>query len=478
MAIGTNRGSHFEICDLSGHLNYVMLDLWVSNQTMLEDIQKYQSRLRDFSSVNLKHIVGAWPIEHVIADLVAQGANATLIALGHPCFQNGGKEGINWLNTTIPRIFPHVRTHEKMENTPVYIWNTYFNSKQTYHNSIQWSAPKLPGFAVRDKMPYSYFYCTVPKINYDSSWNFSIFSVPFDYLTWLGVLISLVSISLLAHSSFRCERFSFPFLSSFGVLSTGGVSTNVVKYRSKLFVMWMLAALVLVNHYTGKMTSSVIKPPEEEILKTFQDLKNNNFSIITHKPNNFNTFPNIVRILSKMVRGNIAVRTLLASAVLVPDRQRFIQAMVGQETIATFEGWPYAMWNAIDVNLWIGRNHPKNKNRKKCYIGKELLETGERYFTFLPPVSNQLSRIFQKLLAAGIIQRWEVENYGIAISRRVQDRGRVKDRTTMVDDNDNSLAALSMEGKVITIFIVWIVCILCCSTWFLFEVSYRIIKSS
>lgn len=70
-----------------GGLRYVIFDLWISSQSLLEYIRKYQSRLRDFTNVNLKYAVGFWPLEHLTADLVARAVNATLITSDHPCYQ-------------------------------------------------------------------------------------------------------------------------------------------------------------------------------------------------------------------------------------------------------------------------------------------------------------------------------------------------------------------------------------------------------
>lgn len=457
-------------CGSHAHQRYLMFDLRISSQIILEYIQKYQSRLRDYSNVNLKYAVGFWSLEHFQMDMVAQGVNATLISAGHPCFQSGGVEGSNWLSGTIPRIFPHIRAFEGKEGTPYFVWKKYFNEHRN-DKYTNWSMSEMPGFGLRESLPYSFSYCTVAKMKWDSIWNFSFITNPFDHLTWFGVLMSLILISLLAHSSLHWRRFSFPLLSSCSVLTGGGVFNNVVKYRSKLFALWMLAAFVLTNCYTGDMTSSVIKPPGKEILETYQDLSRKNFSLVCNQRHVFNTYPNIVKMLSKRIsqRSILAIKTFLESAILVEDRATFIRTKVEQDRIATTEGWPYAIWNTVQSNLWIEQNYSGKKNRKTCFIGKELLETGERYFMFLPPGSSQLSRVFQKLLSAGIIQRLEQESVGIAVARRVQDRFKMKDKTTIIDDTDKSLAALTMEGKVVTIFFVWTICILISMNGFFLE---------
>lgn len=106
-------------------------------------------------------------------------------------------------------------------------------------------------------------------------------------------------------------------------------------------------------------------------------------------------------------------------------------------------------------------------------MGDELVDSGERYFVILPPRSGLLSRAFQKLLASGIMQRWEDEGNSIAVSERVQDRTRVKSKTRIINDDNVSPIALAMEGKMLTVFLVWAICILGCMACLLSEILFK-----
>lgn len=299
-------------------LRYVLFDLWTASQKILEYIQQNQSRIRDYT--NLKYGPGFWPVHQIQATLMAQALNATLITKGHACFQNGGFGGSKWREGIYPRILPDARTFERKDKTPIFAWEKYYNKSGHYFSATS----ELLGFALKPKLEYTFVYCAFPKRDWDSSWNVSFFVAPFDYLSWLGIFCSLVLISLLTLSSLHRRRFSFQLLSTFSVLlSVGSVSSYVIKYRSKLFVLWMLAALVLTNGYTGDMTSFVIKPPPEKILKTFEDLQKNNFSFIFDKKYIFDITTTLVKILTgkSFIQKNVlAMKMLLEKAVLQEDR--------------------------------------------------------------------------------------------------------------------------------------------------------------
>lgn len=55
----------------------------------------------------------------------------------------------------------------------------------------------------------------------------------------------------------------------------------------------------------------------------------------------------------------------------------------------------------------------------------------------------------------GYQDRWSQEFQAIAYSRRVQERVMVKRETRLIDDTQMVIVALSMKGKMKTIFFVW-----------------------
>lgn len=423
---------------------------------------QYQSRLRDFW--NLKYGLGFWPVRHIQAGLIADGANATLITNGHCCLKSGDSGGVS----TYPRILPDARTLGTGGRTPIEIWRKYFNNTSGFQ--------EMPELGLREKLPYSFTYCSaVQKRKGDSIWNFWFLTESFDKWTWLSIALSFILVSLLAHSSLRWRRLSFSFLSGFSVLSPGSVSGNVVKYRSKLFVLWILVSLVLINFYTGRMTSSVIKPPREEVLRTFGDLEKNNFTLIFDQKLAHGFLANTARILTQKLfvpRYIRALSKLLQTSVVKVDRAWFIKTMATHDKVASTNGWTYALWDAMESTTWISRQSVKSR---KCHVGEELVDSGERYFALLPPRSIKLSKVYQQLLVSGIMQRWEQEDNAMAMPKRIQNHNQVgiSDKLALFNVDNNKTHQLRMEGEIVTIFFLWAICIVGSSVWFFVEKSCR-----
>lgn len=441
---------------------YLLFDLRVGTQKVLERNLGTLSRFRDFT--NEKQISGTYAVQYVLADLVAQATNSTLIAKGHPNFQVGGEGGRNWFVAKYPRIIPDCRIFDSRTKSLEFIWNKFFNR----------SRPEMPTFVVKPKADSSFSYCALPKIKWDSTGDFSIFTDPFDSTSWLVLVLALILVSLLVHSSVK-YGFSPAFFRTLSVMISAGTGSGarLIRYP-KLFVLWMLTALVLVTFYTGTMTGQVIQPPSEEVLERLEDLEKNNFTLIFEKEFIFEVLKRTVMRMKG--RGyfpeNIRVLDRLLVKTVVQEDGNIATMMGGDGKFAVIIAWPYSMLRAAEASAWISKEFTKAKRkdkRKKCYIGKEMVDTGERYMAFLPPGSSLLAKASQKLLTSGILQRWEMEGVMVATSRRAQDRVRVKGQTTIVDIGTKVIAALRMEGKIVTIFFLWGSCLLTSLTCFIIE---------
>lgn len=244
----------------------------------------------------------------------------------------------------------------------------------------------------------------------------------------------------------------------------------------------MLAALVLATSYAGKMTSSVIKPPTDDVLKTFEDLEKAKFTFIFDKKLIFGFIINSVRISVQkdfIPRNVLALKTLLERPIVKEDRFWFIQQMANQDKIATANGWPYLMWDVLESSRWMQAN-PSRFKQRKCYLGQEFVDSGERYFGFLPPHSKKLFAAYQKLFASGLMQKWEEEETMIAIPKSTQNRVglKIKHKMAFLSADNRKTVVLTMEGKVTAIFLLWAICIVAGLTCFLteklFSYYYRI----
>lgn len=127
---------------------------------------------------------------------------------------------------------------------------------------------------------------------------------------------------------------------------------------------------------------------------------------------------------------------------------------------------------ATRSNVEISASNPKTGSEmKKCHVGKELFNAGETFFMFSPQEGKRMAGMFERLLQSGIQQRRRVELHGLSYSVRVQDHVRGKSWTSFAKE-DVPLEKLRMQGKILTVFLLWTFClvlsnIVFASEWFI-----------
>lgn len=442
----------------------VLFDLYWSNQEDLEFALKNYGEFRNFFLYN-ETWVYAWTIPYILGHLTAQSVNATLIAAGHPEYSNDGVH---------PKMLSGLGVFDKEDRTVSYFWTKYSGAGK-----------ELPTFVRAENLNFNLAYCAPPKTREDSVSDLTIFTDSFrDFWTWLCICISICFVGILSFSSFRKISFKglLPIVSVLLSPGSSGVpAEESTRGRSKLFILWMFVSIIVTNFYSGHMTSLVISPSPEETVENLSDLEKNNYTLVyvneailtivnsTAQGNSGNIYdPPSIKILQRLVNQAIVYA--------VPTELAFMEKMLEQDKVATVLGWPYAMLVATTINQLISKEKITNpgsvKSTKKCYIGKQLVPSGETFFGFLPPGSTLLERQFTKLIDSGIVDRWLREFYAIAYARSIQKRAMFKTPVNM--DMEEELQAqnvsLKMAGKTVTIFVLWSTCILVASLSFIFEI--------
>lgn len=407
----------------------------------------------------------------MIGNIVAKGANATLVAANHPQYEKEIK--------SLPantRYIPNLRVCGSAGMNVADIWGNYRSILESRTNSDR----ELPVFVARDALAFNYMYCNLIRRKWDSWWDFTIFTDPLDFWNWIFLLLSLILVSLvLSKSHFRSNIFS-AFLASLAILLTNNAGDV---RNSKLFVIWMMSTLILVNIYSGEITSQIVRPPPENVMTHWNELEENNYTIVFNGEFIQDIMTSTVSILGKntFAQDNVRVmKRLLSNILLYPygdDVERLIPKLIdNQRKVAQVSGWPFVMWSATTANHVIStkeRKLPKGKVKsKKCYVGKDLIETGEEYGVFLPPGNAQFAGIYQKLVDAGIVGRWLWEFFAKAYAWRVQDRVRIINPVTILEEHATTIESMKLEGKSVTIFLLWIFCIVGCVLLFLGEMSW------
>lgn len=421
------------------------------------DLFHKSGQLRDQSANLYLQLPPDFVINFIFAKLLANFFNLTLVTNDNSMIVNNyATKCGSLILTDFPQIISHVDTFGGLEQA-INVWNCFYNASVGKPGVTE-----RPVFFKKESPHFNFAYCSVPRRKFESSWNFRIFTVPFDVWTWVVLTILLLLVSIIVSISAR-QDFITTFISSLAALLD-----NEIRHftNSKLYILWLFTTLLIVDFYSGEITSRVIAPPEEILLKSLSDLDKHNFKIIFphelpliaisesnketgHLSGNLKENS---RILKRLTKNSTVL------SVMVDDT--FMKTLVGEHNVATIVGYCYAIWHASNGNRYIMRNESPSTRNKRCHIGQELIQIiGERYVVLTPPGSEKLANVFEKLLASGIIQRWDQEAIWLMYARRVQDRGQVISKT-MLAKEPTTFQKLRIEGKMVTIFWLWILCIL------------------
>lgn len=423
------------------------------------------SRIRDFHNLYL----GVEPFV-VFMNVIAKAVNASLIM----------HEKNYDYNVTYPHptIIPDLRAFEIHQKTVTNIWNIYYSRSKN-----KGDLPLLFPFPLDSILDSNFAYCDTSRGKSDSVWTFSIFSDPFSQWIWIWLGTCLMVISIIAFSSIN--KLSFQFITTIAPLF--GQFETSSKRHSGLFLLWMFACTILINEYSGEITSNMIKPVPDDMAQTAEQLADRNFTLVFVKQDEVTELNKMIEDTLRITkneqvrRKQMAMQKLLHGATQEPFDPitgiGFAGFVYGTKQVA-FCPWGMAIWGATRASYWLKLDAERRgvRNRRKCYVGKELIRYGPAYFTFLPPNNKVVARAYESLAEFGIAQLWIQEGLAALHSRRVQDRVRVKSPTKVVDlqgESEDASASLRLQGKMLIIFLLCSLCLAFSFACFLVECIIR-----
>lgn len=406
------------------------------------DIQKAissYSRLADYhSAASLDH---AWNFRFypriTVLNILAKAANATMTY--------GDKL---------------VDKHPQIKLLPSSIWSPLVDYQNKSYNM---SGDKFPQNVLIIKVEpnnCAFIYCDFIRQEDISEWDFTLLLIPFDKRTWLLLIIVFLVVVPL---SGKFSSVIMPILSA-----TFSIGTTGLAEKSKIFILWMAMCMILGNMYSGEVTSKIMVPPKDAVLTEFWQLEDRNYTAIAPQSTN-QMLGNVINYLENIrsTSGQIAKRLL--ETVKIVDAQIINEILLFNTSRFVVIG----PWTYIHLVDWSCRSLARNQEERKCHLGKELVQMGDNFVIFLPPRNSELATTYQKLIEAGIHQRWDQEVNGIMHSQRVQDRVRVKSPTTILEEAV-PVKAQRLKGKMVTMFLLWGVCVIISLIGFGLELIVRI----
>lgn len=416
-------------------------------------VVKTFSRIRDYyRSDDHNQSLQIFP-KLIVSKLVAEGVNATLLP-----YKNQTKFGNL---STFPKILYDNTVSKTYEGKTSILshWKDYYNSPYSHTHDLIRSHEKreFPMFSIINEKYLNFFYCDEPRKTKTYPFKFSLFTNPFDSWIWIILLMSFASVVLILTPNNFKDIISKVILLLNLTLQQG--SPALPKYSGLCYV-WMIMSMVVVTFYSGEMTSTVIRPPEDDVIRTVQDLIHRSYRLSFVSRNQIEVLNNSMNSLKLKSKTKESIELLVKTRDQNNSLGTFNNLLYSGK-LCLFNWWENAMY----IVHWA---HKKFKTEAKtmgnkvriCRVGQELLRSDELFFVTLPPDNAQLTAAFHKLFQVGVIQRWMQEEEGLLTSGRVQERVRVVSRTKVKSMEVNVASKLKLQGKIVTVFSIWLICAL------------------
>ncbi|CAL8087596.1 unnamed protein product [Orchesella dallaii] len=330
------------------------------------------------------------------AKTIADKVNVTLLAKS-----SAPKRSTN----EFPLINPGIQAFETASTSLAKFWKKYrYSSDGT--ESVQLSRLLSPGF--------NFGYCDNYNLKFRDSWNFLILLKAYDIYVWITVTTTLIS---------------------------NGTS------------------------FWGTVTSLLIRPPEDDVMKDISETVSRNYSLI------FNSFiiQGIVsataKSYSRKEKGHGTwedmknIRILLQRMRKGSTQKSFEEMFIYAGKTVSLYLWPFVLAYVNRANLIIAKKQPIPSKRRRCYVGKRLIPSGEIHYGFSPPGSERLRQVFQSMYETHLYSYWMSEGWKMTFAERVQDRAKVRSPTHIEQNLGSAVRPLQLEGTILSVFFLWGICL-------------------
>lgn len=311
-------------------------------------------------------------------------------------------------------------------------------------------------------------YCDFPKKVKTSVWKFTLFTDPLGTSTWILLCLSGGSAAITLSFKFKASNV---ILSIVGPLFPFGVEPPS-KIKSELFTLWMVMSMILGNLYTGSVSSELIRPALDDIARNLSELKAKNFTAVLWLENQ--NEKEVVLAVLPVWRNSTKITKLLSwfleRAQFLPAMEQFAAMTMQSKTFSLFPS--ETLIGGILKIKKVARQIGTHVN-KKCHVTEDHIFFSNQFVTILPPSNSKVEQVYNFLLTGGIFQRWNYERVALFNFNRVQDRVRFKGLRKYSDDEVESIEGLKMKGKMITVFLLWTICILISTVGFSIEFAWH-----
>lgn len=422
-----------------------------SQEDITKTLEKYP-RLRDFHNsparARLYTVI-------ILCNVIAKFLNSSLIA---------SKSKIYLQHPIYPTIAPNLMEFDLENRSAIGFWEKALHQKTS-----------LPIILQVDSIPYNFAYCDAPSTLREKYFT-SVFTEPFDSWIWMHLSISFLIVSLVLLIENKVEPMT-ALLATFSALLSSTTGISYGKRRSSpIFICWMFVGIVLSNVYSGIMSSYMIKPLPLDVMSKVSDLSKRNYTLVFK-------VQKWVEMVNATVKS-LHIKSLFSLIDRAEVNESFTEWLAFGRKKAFVAGWPVALFAATRASNLITNTTKMREygegadvdslSRRNCFVGKSLVSSGYMYFGFLPPNNKRVGQVFQRLFESGIYRLWMNEYYGLAYSPRLQDRVKVQDRTTLLNDNSRT-DSMKFSSKLGNLFYLWGIGVIFCLAEFAREKLHKYI---
>lgn len=456
---------YFGACSiLEASSKFVVVGMW--DRLQLNRALNYFFKIRDYHFGSKFNPPNTGYPSLIILHIAATSINSTVIVEREVCQVTGHCNQA--LALPFPRVLSSYTVAQVYSKPILHLWKQAYlptkHSLERFHKSFSHSSEmkQMPIFVLTRDLKLNFLYCSLPKKLTISAWTFTLFTDPFDQLTWKFLSTSFVLVAaILIISDSRNRDISRVFILT--LCATLQLGTEPISRFPALFILWMTTSLILVCFYSGEITSAVISPPQDDVITEISEMRDRNYSL------NFRS--QFVRLSlessTKSMKRNTTAKTnlelFLNRSILLG---RFTREDMAEFCLADgrflMDNWALTLNFMHTCHMMVIPYWAKTEKDKarRCHVGQELVRVDEEYLVVLPPGNGRLAGAIRRMHQAGIIQRWGQEMQGMVASTRVQDRVRILGPTKVKVEEEVTVIALKMDGKSKTVFVLWLICVM------------------
>lgn len=440
----------------------VIFHYWrMSQPELIKTLTEYP-RLRDFHSRHTFEYSRAKTLGPIVnlAVLVTSVINASLVAPAKSISICGEDE------RSMPTIYPYRFAYRIKKTKPL---------RLIQENDIR----------------FNFVYCAQPTLAQYANW-FKMLTSTADIFVWSCVIGAIILVGYTVPLILNTEqghlhrRLGQIILAALAALLTSGSGAQPrFAQHSVLFTLWMYICMIFVIYYGGSLTSEIVSPTPEHRITTMDELFENDYRLAYQ--NGTYRRRMLSYLVSRMLKGwkqkkgakltaaQRAIKKLEAlnqTVVTVSSLHQYHQMITGDGKYAMITDWQGCISEVNQITDYLEQKGLGE--RIKCYIGQKLAFHSSKYYLITPSYlqdSERMMTYFQTLVQMGFYQVWIREYEGLSSAKRVQDRGRVKGPTNMIEDKEE-FQELQLQGKLHNVFVLWGICLGGCVLTFLKELTH------